>query len=1161
MLLMTRKTSMLLLALFVSIHFLSAQRLPSTLLWRISGKDLQKPSYLYGTMHLTDERIFNLGDSLYNAIEHSEGFAIEIDPAAFTPLMIHEAKKSILGSPVLLKDMMPKDKFKKYGKLLSQRLHKNEDDITTEDVLSDENKWIEESYSKGKMQTFLDTYLFDIARREGKWTGGVEDPKDQAGLLDLVDVSDIEELAMSKDNGDTKKAEDTFGENFIKAYVRNDLNFIDSISDLGDSLYEDALLVKRNKKMAMRIDSLSQVRSMVFAVGAAHLPGNKGLIALLKEKGFTVTPVFSSRKIKPADYKVAEVPLKWYSVKDKGGMYSVSMPGQPGNMVLYGIMNMQMYFDVFSSTIYITTALKTPYSQYIADSIFGNVASYYFGTSDYKKGKPITIDNVPGREFLSVKKNYSHGYLLFKDGEMYIAVAMCMKKDSSAATSINRFLHSFTIAAPAPSESSGFVYINKTKAYQVTLPARPQSAQDLVTAYKDSTIKRDLNISSDPVTGAYFFFGTNEAAPGYYIENDSLTLAQIESSQKGKFSKLDIDTIFKKNGIRILAFKGMMVKTSLMMETRYQFRGNRWYALVAIYDTSKNITSVERFFNSFSTLDYTSNQWNGYTSADSLFSTWAPMNFSIKPNPSLVNAAGHSTDTYTSYDSSRGDSYSVLVESFSKYYWRKNDSAFWNPLLKSYGDPDTILQKKEISNGGANGYQVTIHEKGSDNLKRVRIFLNGGKLYSLFTVQAASEINNANTNEFFDSFRFKKLQPNNNLFISKADVLLSDIASDDSAVANNAVKYLNQEPFTKEDLPLLHRALLHQYPADRDEDNDVIKNELGRIIMALKDTSSFTFASNHYKDADDTTRNVLLTVMASFPTRENFNRIKNILLNNTPAIKPEYNFLAEFTDSMQLAAGVIPGILPLLKDTIMTDAIIIISKKLLDSNLIKTTRLLPYEQNILQLSQKEYAACKADSADYRYVDYYLEAVLGKLKTPATNAALQKWSGISNAYLRQNAVNLLLQNNRPVNPLAIQALAKDKSTRIDLYDTLMFYKKQNLYPAKYRSQKSFGESLVYSSDEDYTPDSIWYIAQKSINFKGRKSRFYFYKIAFGVKEEVQHYLGCAGPFPVNVADISVKDAIGAIYEAEYWDPSNLSEQEEAIINQMLDSFEWQDKKNP
>src|SRR5215218_4850884 len=53
---------------------------PKTLLWRISGNGLQKPSYLFGTMHLKDRRLFYFGDSVYNSIETTAGFAMELDP-------------------------------------------------------------------------------------------------------------------------------------------------------------------------------------------------------------------------------------------------------------------------------------------------------------------------------------------------------------------------------------------------------------------------------------------------------------------------------------------------------------------------------------------------------------------------------------------------------------------------------------------------------------------------------------------------------------------------------------------------------------------------------------------------------------------------------------------------------------------------------------------------------------------------------------------------------------------------------------------------------------------------------------------------------------------------------------------------------------------------
>ena len=64
------KKLFLLLAI-LSLEFISygqPGKLSNTLLWRISGNGLTRPSYLFGTMHLTDKRIFYFGDSLYKAL-------------------------------------------------------------------------------------------------------------------------------------------------------------------------------------------------------------------------------------------------------------------------------------------------------------------------------------------------------------------------------------------------------------------------------------------------------------------------------------------------------------------------------------------------------------------------------------------------------------------------------------------------------------------------------------------------------------------------------------------------------------------------------------------------------------------------------------------------------------------------------------------------------------------------------------------------------------------------------------------------------------------------------------------------------------------------------------------------------------------------------------
>jgi hypothetical protein len=1025
--------------------------------------------------------------------------------------------------------------------------------------LREKNNWIGESYRTGKMQTFLDVYLFDVARRQGKWTGGVEDLKDQEDIVDLVDESDIEELAAEEDETDTKREYNLSMNLFIKAYVNNDLNAIERLSYSNDSLYEDALLIKRNKKMAMRMDSLGHIRSMVFAVGAAHLPGDKGLIALLKEKGFTVEPVFASKKIKAKDYKVADISLPWQDVKDDAGFYTATMPGKPGDLTLYDLITMKMYFDVFGSTIYMTAALKTPYSAHMTDSVFNVVSSYYFGDGSYAKGKQVTINGVHGKELFSAKDNYSHGYLLSNDGILYMVIGMSMKADTSAAKSINRFIHSFTILQRTPGDNSNaFTYINTSKAFQVDVPTQPKPAGDMMDASTDSTTNREINIVTDPVSGAYLLFGTNEAAKGYDIINDSSLFSSIKESQKEKFLQLSTDTMYLKDGHLCLDFAGMLAQAPLMMRTHYESRGNRWYVQVALYDTAKPNSSTEQFFNSFKLLDYTASGWNNYTSADNVFSTWAPLNITLEKKP----AYGDTTYSYETYDTSRADSYGVAAYKFSKYYWQNSDSALWDKMIdESVQYSDSLLSKKPVRNGEANGYEILMQQQGSQNIKRIRMLLNGNKIYKLYTVQAAAEINNANNNKYFDDFRFNAIEPHNNLLVSKAAVVLNDISSADSVTRTRALAHLSISPFTKNELPLLHAALLKTYTEEEDDDDDdKTKLVLKNIIIKLKDTSSYSFAKNNYATADDETKNILLVIMASFPTKENFNEIKNIVLNQPPHTAPGYSLINLFSDSLSLTAGIFPDLLPLMKDTVMASFTINITNKLIDSGLIDKTLLQPYQENILQLSEKNYKALQRDPDNYDALNSELVDLLGKINTSAGNAMLGKWSSVNDLYLKMNAVLWLLRNKQTINVSAIQSLAKDKLTRTELYDSLKAYKKQNLFPSQYLTQKSFAESYVYivGSDDD-DPTDLTFLTQKVINFKGRQSRFFFYKITYGEGDDANYSLACAGPFHTDVKDVSSEDATGDLYYDENFDPANLSAQMDTLIKQMEDWYKWADEK--
>ena len=130
----------------LSALFTSAQvnRENYSLLWKIEHPDRQT-GYLFGTVHLSDEEVFDIPDSVFACIEKTDVFALEIDFEA--------SVSSLLNS-------------KKYKQISSIENPKNKDLKYYETY-----KKLKEKKNKTKVEqreTFLDAYLYKAAKKLGK---------------------------------------------------------------------------------------------------------------------------------------------------------------------------------------------------------------------------------------------------------------------------------------------------------------------------------------------------------------------------------------------------------------------------------------------------------------------------------------------------------------------------------------------------------------------------------------------------------------------------------------------------------------------------------------------------------------------------------------------------------------------------------------------------------------------------------------------------------------------------------------------------------------------------------------------------------------------------------------------------------------------------------
>lgn len=266
---------------------------PHTLLWRISGPGLKAPSYLWGTIHLQDRRVFRFTDSLYHFLFITEAFAMELDPEKAT----EELTPFILAkdTSAFLYTILPDSEFRRVGPVLEAALHKPARAIRRKEA------WLYlqlRPYAIRRaddMPQPMDLYLEDLAHRKGKPVLGIEDLADQFTLSEVLS-GPFDTHGLLDSEAEVRRQT----EQLTRLYLDQDLGGIEQLS-YADSTEPVQKLLRRNRKMALRMDGIAHRQPTFFAIGAGHLPGPEGVLALLRRRGFTVTPVLGGRLLAPGD--------------------------------------------------------------------------------------------------------------------------------------------------------------------------------------------------------------------------------------------------------------------------------------------------------------------------------------------------------------------------------------------------------------------------------------------------------------------------------------------------------------------------------------------------------------------------------------------------------------------------------------------------------------------------------------------------------------------------------------------------------------------------------------------------------------------------------------------------------------------------------------------
>lgn len=264
----------------------------SALLYEISGKDLKKASYLFGTFHIICSSDMIQAEKLTDYIDKTEQLFLEVDfdnPAELQSM----GKMPFLADGKTLSDFYSVEQYAKVSKLVQNSLgapienFKNFKPVFLQVMTITSPKYLGCSQASSYDLSFL-----QYAQTKQKPIEGLETVAVQTATIDSIPLKkqaeDLHKMALEpeKSFAEFKKLLEIY-----KTQNSDELFEFMQTQMKDDAAFQTNLLDKRNTAWIPKIEKAIKEKSSFIAIGAAHLGGKKGVLNLLKEKGYKVKAI------------------------------------------------------------------------------------------------------------------------------------------------------------------------------------------------------------------------------------------------------------------------------------------------------------------------------------------------------------------------------------------------------------------------------------------------------------------------------------------------------------------------------------------------------------------------------------------------------------------------------------------------------------------------------------------------------------------------------------------------------------------------------------------------------------------------------------------------------------------------------------------------------
>lgn len=1136
------------LALSFSFCSLYAQDQPEKLkglLWEISGNGLPRPGYLYGTMHVPEKLAFNLSDSFFIALQQADMLALETDHdqwQAFTE-MLDEQDGDFFQRGGLDEERRQSTQADLYHDLFSFSTPDNQllgAILSAKPRMTNEFLYRSNQYRQDyEEDTYLDLFIFQAGRKLGKTVIGLETMEGSYEAYVRSQLPDDEE-----EDQDNRYYPGLFERSSIEdAYRDQDLSLLDSLNRAMSpgKNFQRWMQDERNQIMVRGIDSILQSGTTLFsAVGAAHLPGETGLIHMLRDKGYVMRPVqFSARHSKavkdsidtlrfPVQFSTQWAPDSSWSVEAPGKFYrTMEVPGL--EQQLCTDMSNGAYYAVYHLHTYGLWNGQSP--GYIADRIDSLIYEKIPGKIQERKRLTAPF---PGHEITTRTRrgDVIRYKILVTPMEVYLFAAGG-NGDYALGPEGTQFLNSIRLAesrvAPQP-----FDLRPPQSGFRLRFPSAP-----FYNTTTDPKNDRFMAAAIDPADSAFYLFYRADFHDWSYIEEDSFELNIIGENIAAGFTD-------STPAVRLLAAQPYPMQD-------FSFRADRdsaWYHLRLVIDgphyyllgCRKNTPEAPAsFFNSFAIEPFKyQDKWEDITDTTLMFRSRMPAGAAAS-TPAFVlklksiveeGLKKHKRDQYMSWlyedDHAR---YLKLALQGEEIFVRSRDM-FRRQSIPTIDSFQTLFQKtlsanKKMALRECRWESVSprllrgdflLEDTGSTRGIRALVIATPGRVYTAAATVHLDQPGSAFINTFFEQFTPIDTTGGELPFGRRDRQYLQDIYAADSLVREKALKILENAWYyvDKGDFPALTNAIGHpdfgklRYPYRENLLNALARSRHEGALPYLQD-----FFLRHPDSARY--RQTALLAMARLRTEPALKTALKAVQQEPVYLNDDgrREFFRLLGDSLPLAAKLTRAFIPLLKRQEYRELTLDLLDELSTGKMIRPpvyASAIPelIRETALQINRLRYnAERRSDSDDpdiYRYGSYTsgrdsdLSRNIRLLAPFSTRERrvrdlLYAAARCPDKQIQIASWCLLMKHGRPVPTDTLSAYYRDDRTRIHLYRQLAITRQLTAYKDWFADTIALVRSILVEEARDQIKeqDSIRFRSQHRATRWNRPAVLYFFEI--------------------------------------------------------------------